>query len=119
MQLTKPFVLFFSVALFSGALLAQGSGTTIPRTPGPDYRDSYTVTRSVTGILEELNDQGKTLRIVDEKSGQSLRMGLARRGLCLSSSPMSLHRLVVASRSGLRRAPNKRHRIYESEYLVC
>jgi len=30
---------------------------------------------------------------------------------------MSLHRLVVAPRSGLRRAPNKRHRIYESEYL--
>jgi ribulose-5-phosphate 4-epimerase/fuculose-1-phosphate aldolase len=29
---------------------------------------------------------------------------------------MSLHRLVVAPRSGLRRAPNKRHRIYESEY---
>jgi len=37
---------------------------------------------------------------------------------CCFSSPMSLHRLVVAPRSGLRRAPNKRHRIYESEYLV-
>ena len=35
---------------------------------------------------------------------------------CCFSSPMSLHRLVVAPRSGLRRAPNKRHRIYESEY---
>ena len=33
-------------------------------------------------------------------------------------SPMSLHRLVVALRSGLRRAPNKRHHIYEKEYLV-
>ncbi len=31
---------------------------------------------------------------------------------------MSLHRLVVAPRSGLRRAPNKRYRIYESEYLA-
>ncbi len=39
--------------------------------------------------------------------------------LCCSSSPMSLHRLVVAPRSGLRRAPNKRYRIYESEYLPC
>jgi len=37
---------------------------------------------------------------------------------CGFSSPMSLHRLVVAPRSGLRRAPNKRHRIYESEYLA-
>ncbi len=37
---------------------------------------------------------------------------------CCFSSPMALHRLVVAPRSGLRRAPNKRHRIYESEYLV-
>ena len=36
---------------------------------------------------------------------------------CCFSSPMSLHRLVVAPRSGFRRAPNKRHRIYESEYL--
>ncbi len=31
---------------------------------------------------------------------------------------MQVHRLVVAPRSGLRRAPNKRHRIYESEYLA-
>ena len=38
--------------------------------------------------------------------------------LCCSSSPMSRHRLVVAPRSGLRRTPNKRYRIYESEYLV-
>ena len=30
---------------------------------------------------------------------------------------MQGHRLVVAPRSGLRRAPNKRCRIYESEYL--
>ncbi len=30
---------------------------------------------------------------------------------------MSLHRLVVAPRSGLRRAPNKRYRMYEREYL--
>jgi len=37
--------------------------------------------------------------------------------LCCSSSPMSQHRLVVAPRLGLRRAPNKRYRIYESEYL--
>ena len=37
---------------------------------------------------------------------------------CCFSSPMSLHRLVVAPRSGLRRAPHKRRRIYESEYLV-
>ncbi len=37
--------------------------------------------------------------------------------LCCSSSPMSRHRLVVAPRSGLRRAPNKRYRIYEGEYL--
>jgi len=29
---------------------------------------------------------------------------------------MQGHRLVVAPRSGLRRAPNKRYRIYESEY---
>ena len=36
--------------------------------------------------------------------------------LCCYSSPMSLHRLVVVPRSGLRRAPNKRYRIYESEY---
>ena len=28
------------------------------------------------------------------------------------------HRLVVAPRSGLSRAPNKRYRIYESEYLI-
>jgi len=35
---------------------------------------------------------------------------------CCSSSPMSLHRLVVAPRSGLRRAPNKHYRIYGSEY---
>jgi len=31
---------------------------------------------------------------------------------------MQGHRLVVAPRSGLRRAPNKRYRIYESEYLA-
>ncbi len=37
---------------------------------------------------------------------------------CCFSSPMSLHRLVVAPRLRLRRAPNKRYRIYESEYLV-
>ncbi len=37
--------------------------------------------------------------------------------LCCSSSPMSRHRLVVAPRSGLRRAPNKRYRIDENEYL--
>ena len=79
MQLTKPFVLFFRLALFSGALLAQGSGTTIPRSPGPGYRDSYAVTRSVTGILEELNEQGKTLQIVDEKSGQSLTFALGEK----------------------------------------
>ena len=37
---------------------------------------------------------------------------------CCSFSPMSLHRLVVAPRFGLRRAPNKRYRIYESEYFT-
>ncbi len=37
--------------------------------------------------------------------------------LCCSSSPMSRHRLVVPPRSGLRRAPNKRYRMYEREYL--
>jgi hypothetical protein len=31
---------------------------------------------------------------------------------------MPQHRLVVTPRSGTRRAPNKRHRIYGSEYLV-
>ncbi len=36
--------------------------------------------------------------------------------LCCSSSPMSRHRLVVVLRSGLRRTPNKRYRIYEREY---
>ncbi len=37
--------------------------------------------------------------------------------LCCSSSPMSGHRLVVAPRSGLRRAPNIRRRTYGREYL--
>ncbi len=36
--------------------------------------------------------------------------------LCCSSSPMSRHRLVVVPRSGFRRTPNKRYRIYEREY---
>ena len=45
-------------------------------------------------------------------------VGVAEGKIEMLFTEMSPHRLVVAPRSGLRRAPNKHHRIYESEYLA-
>ncbi len=42
--------------------------------------------------------------------------GGCRQSLCLSSSPMSLHRLLLSSRPPLASPIRKRYRIYEREY---
>ncbi|MFQ5739767.1 MAG: hypothetical protein ACE5JX_12210 [Acidobacteriota bacterium] len=77
-RMQKLFLLLLSSSVIGGGLYAQGSGSTAAPA-GYNAPDPYAVTTTVTGTLRQLNDEGKTFLVVDEKTGRSWNFALGEK----------------------------------------
>ena len=70
-RIAKTLLLALSLAVSSTAVFAQGSGSTAPSTPAtPNFHDAYQVKRSVTGVIQKIDEAQRIVLFTDEKNGE-------------------------------------------------